>query len=298
MSSYNTIKETSIEERKSSRIFQLRQAINFTTEKLLKAWIPSSSYNLNVLDVGCGSGGALWKLWKLGMTYYLGIEPSKQRLQEAEKRITDQMKETSDFYFINTSFLQPETWLRSFVSQDTFLSEKKEANGKYDLVYMGFCLHYFMKNISTTYKWLSAIRQCLRPGGRWIAITINWDVLRPHLENGKSFKNSICDIYPVKKDDSSPWFSYHMKLGDRLPEDQVEHAVHHQYLADFALKSFDLKLIHRESFTSSLLPASAWRLLSDDEKTIYQFYQVLVFENVFGQAPPPHIHRKRNNLLQ
>ena len=58
----------------------------------LKKFFPNLSKDVKILDVGCGNGFFLDKLYKLGIRHTYGIEPSKEAVYKAPKHLKKNIK--------------------------------------------------------------------------------------------------------------------------------------------------------------------------------------------------------------
>ena len=107
----------------------------------------NSKKNINILDIGCGSGGLIYWLQKLGYGNSLGIDISEEQV-EAAKRLGIKNVERGD--------------------AETFLGENR---GRFDAIFARDVLEHFPKE--KIIPLLENIHKSLRQDGVFIAQTVN-----------------------------------------------------------------------------------------------------------------------------
>ncbi len=143
----------------------------------------TTSGQLRILDLACGKGGDLGKWIRHKPALYTGIDVAQQSLKDLTERIlaasnwkgvpitlvagdlskADEILESAPLTWTNND----KRWRR-----DKEVGEQL-SNSQFDVASMQFALHYMASSKDTMRSILSFIASKLRPGGQFIATTVD-----------------------------------------------------------------------------------------------------------------------------
>lgn len=139
----------------------------------------SKERKMNVLDIGCGRGGDLMKMYHARVGYYVGIDTDYETLfsalNGAVHRYNENKKKYPDFTdmtFINAdanSLLNTKDQLKAIpkmsVENKNIIDKVFSKKNQFDIINLSFCLHYLLGTKLTTNNLIDNIKNNLREGG-------------------------------------------------------------------------------------------------------------------------------------
>ena len=143
----------------------------------------SSARKMNVLDIGCGRGGDLMKMYHARVGYYVGIDTDYETLFSAMNGAVSRYNENKKKYpdFTNMTFLNADA--NSLLNSKDQLKAIPKMSGdnknlidkifskknQFDVLNLSFCLHYLLGTKLTTNNLIENIKNNLKVGGFIIA---------------------------------------------------------------------------------------------------------------------------------
>ncbi len=142
---------------------------------------------LRILDLACGKGGDLGKWTRYKPTFYVGIDGAQQSLKDLTNRMlagshwngVPVVLVEADLANIDETFRSaPLVWTSKHKRwrHDEEVAEQL-SHSQFDVVSMQFALHYMARSEDTMRRLLFFIASKLRPGGQFIATTVDARVL-------------------------------------------------------------------------------------------------------------------------
>lgn len=142
------------------------------------------SPNLEVLDLGCGRGGDLYKFAQVGTARYVGVDISEECIAEAETR-SEKIQQMQTIFF-NTSV-------------ESFCNHNAQHQGQFDIICLHFVLHYIIYNRVGLHLLLTQLKKLLKKGGKIIGSVVDDEVARKYLMETSSPTDSYIKL--TKRDD-------------------------------------------------------------------------------------------------
>ena len=158
----------------------LRQFHNDVKFQLLSKYCKNTPI---LLDIGCGRGGDIHKWNRLNIHSVTAIDINKAFILEAIRRYNQQAFPLN----INYKFFYT---YECNVFQDFFKMKDLPVHNTYDIVSCMFAFHYFWKNEFSLNKILQQISSSLKPGGYFIGVCPDGDIIHNLLSDYKSIKNN------------------------------------------------------------------------------------------------------------
>lgn len=150
---------------------------------------PGVGIGLRVLDLACGKGGDFGK-WmkhrdKLETGYYVGVDIARQSLNDAAQRV--QQNSDARRSHVKVKFVEADLGRQSLTLDESLNVwesktgwRKGTALGKadlFDVASIQFALHYMAESEDRMRAFLTAVAGHLRPGGQFLATTVDANVL-------------------------------------------------------------------------------------------------------------------------
>ena len=176
-----------------SRIKGLRCFNNWVKSVLLQEY---TRQGFTVLDLCCGKGGDLAKFRNQKISFYVGVDMSKNNLLDAKQRFSAH-KCGFDGLLICGDITDPEITIDQIVSA--------KYNLEYDLVSCQFALNYIWKSEDAVRRFLENVTDSLKPGAVFVGTIPDAKVLVKKLRNIASDYVFGNDYYSIKfKNDKFP----------------------------------------------------------------------------------------------
>ena len=219
---------------------------------------------INLLDIGVGRGGDLFKWSKAGIINVTGIDSDTDSIYATRNKNgfdgavirycqTKKKSEVPKCFFWKMSATDPST-LREL--------NKKDFNLMYDIVSSQFSFHYFVKDIDVT---LELVKNKLKVGGLFIGTAADGDLIKANLESGDiSFP-----FLRITKIDSSG-YSFNLNVEQHGTESYFQikgESFEYFLLKDFLVekaKEHSLELVKMENFSEHY--SKSGFTLSEEEK--------------------------------
>lgn len=219
-SHYNARPDVGTEQRKSSRIFHLKNFNNWVKAVLISRHVRRDDY---VLDLCCGKGGDLLK-WKTGRIKYLfAADIAEFSVDQAKTRY-----QSGNFPF-NADFIACDCF-----SDDLLKHTRRQT---FDIVNIQFALHYAFETEERATTAIRNIAKHLVSGGHFIGTipNSNWIVKKLRDAPGLTFGN---EIYSITFDQKDTWpifgHQYRFALADAI-DDCPEYLIHFPTLIKYIL---------------------------------------------------------------
>lgn len=286
-----------------SRIKGLRCFNNWVKSVLLQEY---TRQGFTVLDLCCGKGGDLAKFRNQKISFYVGVDMSKNSLIDAQKRFKSH-ECGFDGLLICGDCADPEITIEQIVAQ--------EYNLEYDLVSCQFALNYIWRSEATVRRFLENVTTNLKPGAVFLGTIPDSKVLVKKLRYLGSNYTFANDYYSVKfKKDNFPksegefGIEYGFYLEDSVGE-VIERAEGKEinYVPEYLISikklqeiagEYDLSLIYTRNFHDFYLEYKEKyqnllkRYLNEvkiDEMQwdVAYLYMVFVFQKNGEFVPPP-----------
>lgn len=168
----------------------------------------------SVLDIGCGRGGDLLKMYHARIKYYVGVDPSYENLnsvalkgaipryQEFKKKFPDFGK----FYFVQgdlnalLNVSDQEQAISKMSSENKNLIERlfKEKQ-QFDIINAGFSIHYLFGSKLTVNNLIENINYNLKPGGYILMTLFDGEIVYDLLKDNHTYTSFYTDDEGKKK---------------------------------------------------------------------------------------------------
>jgi len=200
--------------RHESYILHLRNLNNFLKASLIQLASRQETGALRVLDLACGKGGDLQKWLKLKPSVYTGIDIAKKSLEDLVERYESIQNAGLAVVTLGCCDLGHDRLVPTKISAEQSISKLRTWNPdegwhegypipprvQYSIASMQFALHYAFETSSRARQLLQEISALLKPGGVFVATTVDARVLTSELlSNGKHVGQSriveIADAY-------------------------------------------------------------------------------------------------------
>lgn len=151
---------------------------------------------INVLDLGCGKGGDLFKWQKAPQRVglYVGVDPADVSIEQARGRYQDARRKSRNGLFEARFFARD--GYGKWLGEEPFIQEvgidpavgpasggnARWGGGGFDVVSMMFCLHYSFEDEERARGMLKNAAGCLKKGGRLLGVMPSSDVIRNGLD--------------------------------------------------------------------------------------------------------------------
>ena len=194
------------EDAKNSSAAKMRSRHNWIKNVLIGRTISQvKAKNISVLELACGKGGDFFKIKNAcptGSTLnYVGVDIAQVSLEEVVKRISERNNRPSKQGASETNVRLSCVTLGTddmIGSKSTHLSSWNKQQGwhhgpafsssdQFDVVTMQFALHYMFQSKNRLKQFFESWSNQLKEGGRFIATTMDSDVI---LDHGKFKKSS------------------------------------------------------------------------------------------------------------
>lgn len=241
-----------------------------------------------LVDLGSGAGGDLFKWYDANIKSVIGIEPSKESIIEANRRLKDFQGKFDDFpivLFVNGVGDKPiKNGKAGLTKEDKEILKDLFKNKKANVITSQFAIHYFFDSKIQIKNTIENIKDLLLPGGYLIITTFNGrKLVDKTIKNDKGeiiakinikdTKPTVIDGYKIVIGKVSVYFSEFRGLANELEENIVD--------LDELIKLFKnngLQLIERKSFEEMYEKSNI--SISDKDKEISFLYDYLVFRKV------------------
>ncbi|KAF0775294.1 hypothetical protein AaE_001007 [Aphanomyces astaci] len=152
--------------------------------RCMNNWVKSvliqeySQKQSRVLDLACGKGGDMNKWAKHNFQLYMGVDIAKGSLEDAAARVQQNGDlSRSDIHLVHgdlgeVSLLQ-DTLLCWTTRRDWHRGVPVDRPHSFDVVSMQFAFHYMFCDEPRATRFFETLHQSLRPGGMFIATTID-----------------------------------------------------------------------------------------------------------------------------
>jgi len=291
----------------ASRVEGVRKFNNWIKSVLFQEY---TQQGFTVLDLCCGKGGDIGKFNRHRISFYVGVDCSKQSLIEAKDRFTN-IKCKFDALLVCGDVADPEISVNDIVSREFTLD--------YDLVSCQFALNYVWRSEETALKFFENATCNLKPGGVFIGTIPDAQVLVTKLRklsNNCVFGNEFYSIKFSKSEFPQSEGEFGLEYGFYL-EDSVgqqiyrSEGIEYNYVPEFLITRrkleeigarFGLKLVkfqnfhefyegYKEKYKNLLKNFLGGVSLDEQQWDITYLYLVFVFEKEGKfEQPPKHSH--------
>ncbi len=245
---------------------EIKKVIITKVAKQLK----TKNQTIDLLDVACGRAGDLYKWKDAEINYVLGIDNDEKNLTNEEDgaiaRYTElkikKSKYPKDAFFIwgdsSRNINDGSAGLDNRNKEDLREIFADRGPSSFDIVSCQFALHYFLKSQQTIDNFLYNISINLKPGGYFIATTLDGEKVFKALEENNGIISGVKDkirIWEIKRGyDSNDKFKnfgqsinvYNINIGQEIPE----YLVNFEFFTENA-KKFNLIPIENDEFESN-----------------------------------------------
>jgi hypothetical protein len=248
------------EEKGKECLDEMRKYNNLVKKNLINKF----SKNANVLDLGFGRGGDIWKYSQNKTKLVIGVEPNKENRDESKQRIK-QVIATDDNI---TKFV-----VLPFKAQENLLISEKLERKNVDVVSSFFSLTFFFENEDELDKLCNTVSQNLRIGGKFIGTFMDGNETFKLLQGKEKIENECFKIEKkyVDSDKTNFGMKINIHLKDTIVNEQEEYLSFFDILKN-KLEKWGLKFISSEMFS-----------FKSQNKTINQLtnlYRWFIFERV------------------
>lgn len=172
-------------------IENLRKFHNFIKGSLIEFAKKNGATTL--LDIAVGRGGDLFKWQRNNFTVVVGFDPHKESIQEAKRRLNEQLKTSKKYpytkYFtldmLDTNILNKLNTLECSI--------KGIETHTYDVVSCQFAFHYFSKHMDHVLNFISLK---LKTGGVFIGTATDGDAIYDLVKSGP-FNSNMLNIEKI-----------------------------------------------------------------------------------------------------
>lgn len=186
---YNALQSQSRTERKTSKIFYMRNFNNFIKSTLIKKYtdkIKERGRELVVLDLAAGKGGDLLKWTKAQVNKLVCTDIAKVSVETAQERYNKN----------NRRHLFSAEFTVCDASKEELRATFSNPDMKFDLTSCQFAIHYSFESEQQADRMIRNACQSLKEGGYFIGSTVDSQKLRERLEMSSlmSFGNSLYKV--------------------------------------------------------------------------------------------------------
>lgn len=185
---YNEKQEINVLQREEKTLYNHRVFNNWVKSVLINETFQkfrreNKELDMSVMDLGCGKGGDLKKLFHVGTRNYVGVDIAIQGLRDALLRKIQDKK----FYF-------PCLFVRNSGSElpEKFFN-KIPKEMYFDVISAQFCMHYFFESQESVRNFLQNISLKLVNGGYFISTFADYEVILGKIQRSLQKNDStIC----------------------------------------------------------------------------------------------------------
>lgn len=280
---YNKIPSISRNLRNDSKIINLRNVNNFIKSILYNIFVKK---NDNVLDLGCGKGGDIFKYLKCGIKFLYGVDIAENSILEYKNRL----KKVKFPFDAKLEVLD-------------ICNQEIISNKKFEIISLQFSIHYSFESKEKFELLFKSIKNNSKKNTHILITTIDQSLILNEYNN-KLITNKKCE-YCQKKEMCFGNSLFHIKFGNisqnlifgnsykftlkEALEDCEEYLVRFGYLVDEFEKN-DFELIENKSFKSFLEENSRKfenlkrkmikNEITKEEEEIMGIYRILVFKKL------------------
>lgn len=203
-------------------VSQLRKFHNEVKLLLLKRFAKKGN---NLLDIGCGSGGDMWKWDDVKLKYVHGLDVTPESITRAQNRYIEMCRsrgprQTEWCFEVNDQI--GKLWRCS-------------SPGTYDVVSCMFALNYFFQSETMLRNLLNQISISLKYGGYFIGVCIDGEGIMNHVEKKKD--NSVLTVVPswIEKSDFGQSYQFSLQ-GTVMETPPLEYCIYEDVLQSECLK--------------------------------------------------------------
>jgi mRNA (guanine-N7-)-methyltransferase len=291
----------------ASRVEGVRKFNNWVKSVLFQN---HTQQGFTVLDLCCGKGGDIGKFNRQKISFYVGVDMSKQNLIEARERF-QKLKCRFDALLICGDVADPETSIEEIVSREFSL--------EYDLVSCQFALNYIWKSEENACRFFENVSKNLKPGGVFIGTIPDAQVLVTKLRKIASncvFGNEYYSVkfdrseFPVSQGEFGLEYGFYLEdsIGDKINRSE---GIEYNYVPEYLItkkklqeiaEKFGLKLIklqnfhefyveNKEKYEGLLKKFLVGVVLDEEQWDITYLYSAFIFQKE-GKfiSPPKHSH--------
>ena len=291
----------------ASRVEGVRKFNNWVKSVLFQE---HTQQGFTILDLCCGKGGDIGKFNRHKISFYVGVDMSKQNLIEAKYRF-QKLKCKFDALLICGDVADAETSVHDIVQREFSLD--------YDLVSCQFALNYIWSSEENAERFFDNVSKNLKPGGLFIGTIPDSKVLVTKLRKIASncvFGNEYYSVkfdraqFPRSEGEFGLEYGFYLEdsVGGKIMRNEgieynyvPEYLITKKTLQDVAAK-YGLKLVklqnfheffvdHKEKYEGLLKKFLAGVAIDEEQWDITYLYSVFVFQKEGRFVPPPkHSH--------
>jgi mRNA (guanine-N7-)-methyltransferase len=200
------MKNTMNQIRNTSSIINLRRFHNWIKRKLIEIVSanlnPKNETKLSLLDLAVGKGGDIQKWYDNGIYTVVGIDKDINSIDKkdgANDRLRKLKAKVNVSRGVDYSF---HVFDLACPSNNYYIDQLLNDYPLFDIMSCQFALHYFFKSFTTLNNLLGIISKYLRPGGYFIATTLDGDRVSKYIKlNSKSIFNlELGNDHKIAKD--------------------------------------------------------------------------------------------------
>jgi SAM-dependent methyltransferase len=262
-------KETSYYAKQSKLMEQMRNFHNFVKSIIMYPYLNpryNTPHRMIVLDIGCGRGGDLPKLFYSRVTMAVGIDPDYENINSVVRGCINtykQMRRTREnvppMYFLQASATAPFNAKAQKAALGTMTPESmagitkffegtdKQPATQFDAINCQFALHYMLKNEVAFGNFCDNINQTLRPGGWFLATCFDADLIIDAL--GKEGKH----ILNYTDEDGSRKILHEITKRFELTDAEQKSAVKNGYGLGCAIDMYNASFMHEGTVETEYL---------------------------------------------
>ena len=257
---------------KKSEMVQMRKFHNEIKTIMYTKYVKKGD---NVLEIGAGRGGDIYKLKKRGANYVLMVDIDQPGLNEAKERNKKLKSETK----INTMLGNARTDLTKEISNKM----KNNNIESFNVVSIQFAIHYFFETAKIFQLFFKNIDKYLKKGGYVLVTTLDGESVKKLLE--KKNEHKFGSIFEIQKKYDSKKLSKDKKFGHKIDVIGETFGKQSEYLVFFEtitqkFKDNGYDMVQTGLFGETQTIKKYFTKMGNDEKSYSVLNRYIIFKKI------------------
>ncbi len=247
-----------------------------------KILIDKYAKNKKILDLGFGFGGDIHKYETVNINFILGIEPNKENIKEAKRRLL----EKSENFRKKVKILNAKAQENILIQKEL----KKYDIDKVDIVSAFFSLTFFFESENDLQNLMNTISSNLKIGGKFIGTTMDGDKTYEFFKGKNKIEEQGCFTMIKMYNDASP-----KEIGQKIQINLEKTIVNNQ---DEYLVYFDIFVKEMEKWGLYLIETQEFnppQYIPQNVRNFSKLFRSFVFERRISEKEKKVEENKKKN---